>query len=90
MKFGEIITKVTTKHDDITKTKVEEIVKTIFSELGEAMENAAEGEIVFTPIGTFKKYQKKATSMISPATKQKIEVPAKMKVKFKLSSKINL
>jgi DNA-binding protein HU-beta len=43
--------------------------------------------VTLTGFGTFKCYMRKSHSGINPATKKKIEVPAKLTVSFKPSTK---
>lgn len=61
-----------------------EVARVINASISEITSALSKGEdVVFTSFGTFKAVKKAARTGINPATKQKIQIPAKVAPSFK-------
>lgn len=72
----------------ITKKAAAETVNVVFDSLSEAI--ASGDKVAIDKFGTFTRNVRKAHTGINPQTKEKIKIPAKQVVKFKLSSAVEL
>jgi DNA-binding protein HU-beta len=71
------------EYEQMNPKQVEGIVDILFQEMGRALEKGEEVRI--SNFGTFKPTERAARSGFNPKTKEKIEIPAKKTVTFKIA-----
>jgi integration host factor subunit beta len=83
-----LIDRVTEKVDGLTRKQVESIITTIFEGMKEAL---AKGEkIEIRGFGNFRLKQREAKTARNPKTGDKVQVPAKKVIHFKIGKPFHL
>ncbi len=71
----------------LTKAQAKSALEACLESIGAAL--AANDKVALIGFGTFSVAEKAARTGINPATKQKIEIPARKAVKFKAGAELN-
>jgi DNA-binding protein HU-beta len=85
MNKTELIDRVA-KESDLSKSAAEQVVNSVFSAVAEAMKMG--DKVTLVGFGTFSVSERAAREGRNPQTGEKITIPAKKVVKFKLGSKL--
>jgi DNA-binding protein HU-beta len=75
------------KKVDVSQKTVDEVIKTFTEVVKKALKKGQ--KVTLVGFGTFQVRKRKATTVINPQTKKKMDVPAKKYAKLQFSDKVN-